>query len=30
MTFYSPHRVAWLGPSLVVNTFEWDGCCSTT
>jgi hypothetical protein len=24
MTCYAPHRVAWLGRSLVVNTFEWD------
>jgi len=29
MTSYSPDRVAWLEPSLVVSTFEWDGCCST-
>jgi hypothetical protein len=24
LTCYTPHRVAWLGRSLVVNTFEWD------
>jgi len=29
MTSYSPDRVARLEPSLVVSTFEWDGCCST-
>lgn len=24
LTCYTPHRVAWMGRSLLVNTFEWD------